>query len=281
MQQARRPAFTLIELLVVIAILAILAAILFPVFAQAREKARMSVCISNMRQIGTGLTVYAQDYDETYPRIRFRGYDYVWRNAIQPYVKNIGVFACPSNPVATRCPPDPNRPLRKATDLDFDRALCAEGWNSDPTHSMPISYSVNACTTNWFPADSPEGRADPALRQAAVPRPAETFLIGESTWTTADIHIGWTWWYCNGLMTHLKYPGPGGTANFIFFDGHVKTMKWSRTVLPLNENRWLLTPNPDPNNRKVQGPNGCNYGLPDPWKCVGTNYERSRPDQLQ
>src|SRR5881296_3938324 len=63
----RRKGFTLIELLVVIAIIAILAAILFPVFAQARAKARQAVCLSNMRQLGTGLTMYAQDYDETLP----------------------------------------------------------------------------------------------------------------------------------------------------------------------------------------------------------------------
>src|SRR5436305_12216001 len=95
---AKRRAFTLIELLVVIAIIAILAAILFPVFAQARERARMTGCLSNMKQIGTGLMMYVQDYDETYPRIRFVAYDYVWRNAIQPYIKNKGVLNCPSNP---------------------------------------------------------------------------------------------------------------------------------------------------------------------------------------
>ena len=66
-----RTGFTLIELLVVIAIIAILAAILFPVFAQARERARMSACLSNMRQIGSALMMYVQDYDETFPHLRF------------------------------------------------------------------------------------------------------------------------------------------------------------------------------------------------------------------
>ena len=73
-----RRGFTLIELLVVIAIIAILAAILFPVFAQAREKARMTACLSNMKQIGTSLMMYVQDYDETFPYIRFKGDTFTW-----------------------------------------------------------------------------------------------------------------------------------------------------------------------------------------------------------
>src|SRR5213592_5012251 len=103
--------FTLIELLVVIAIIAILAAIVFPVFAQARDRARMSACLSNMKQIGTSLMLYVQDYDETYPYIRFHGVDtppganaYVWKNAISPYLKSLDVLACPSNPVSRTVP---------------------------------------------------------------------------------------------------------------------------------------------------------------------------------
>src|SRR4028119_34289 len=76
-----RSAFTLIELLVVIAIIAILAAILFPVFAQAREKARQASCVSNLRQIGTALLMYVQDYDETYPNRRFEPFDTSNNNA--------------------------------------------------------------------------------------------------------------------------------------------------------------------------------------------------------
>ena len=122
-----RKGFTLIELLVVIAIIAILAAILFPVFAQAREKARQTSCLSNMKQLGTAFLLYIDDFDETYPNDAFEncgannlittatsGYPgqyfvcccdvtvaevrYTWMDAIFPYVKNVQMFRCPSNP---------------------------------------------------------------------------------------------------------------------------------------------------------------------------------------
>lgn len=110
----KKRGFTLIELLVVIAIIAILAAILFPVFAQAREKARAASCLSNTKQMGLGLMMYVQDYDETYPYWSWwyssdpggcpRGdrpdacnqWGSMWFNAIYPYVKNAQVFTCPS-----------------------------------------------------------------------------------------------------------------------------------------------------------------------------------------
>src|SRR5438067_823147 len=106
----KRRGFTLIELLVVIAIIAILAAILFPVFAQARAKARQTVCLSNVKQIGLGQMMYTQDYDETYtldawstfggdpfrpcsrdnPYIRAEG-------KLAPYIKNTEIYGCPSS----------------------------------------------------------------------------------------------------------------------------------------------------------------------------------------
>lgn len=93
----RKGAFTLIELLVVIAIIAILAAILFPVFAQARAKARQTACLSSMRQIGTAVTMYAQDYDESVVPSQngTAGVNLVsWPSLIQPYIKNADVFVC-------------------------------------------------------------------------------------------------------------------------------------------------------------------------------------------
>ena len=91
----RTRGFTLIELLVVIAIIAILAAILFPVFAKAREKARQSSCLSNVKQIGLGFMMYAQDYDERLPGGNVSGTG-TWYNAIAPYLKNTQILTCPS-----------------------------------------------------------------------------------------------------------------------------------------------------------------------------------------
>ena len=94
--------FTLIELLVVIAIIAILAAILFPVFAKAREKARQSSCLSNAKQLELALMQYAQDYDETLPGLWQSNVSpwstYTWDKVVAPYIKNTQVLMCPSRP---------------------------------------------------------------------------------------------------------------------------------------------------------------------------------------
>jgi prepilin-type N-terminal cleavage/methylation domain-containing protein/prepilin-type processing-associated H-X9-DG protein len=110
MHSSTKRAFTLIELLVVIAIIAILAAILFPVFAQARESARKISCLSNFRQVNLGILQYIQDYDELMVPANTNGYaigclgcgrpDYIWPELVQPYFKNWQVFRCPSDPHA-------------------------------------------------------------------------------------------------------------------------------------------------------------------------------------
>jgi prepilin-type N-terminal cleavage/methylation domain-containing protein/prepilin-type processing-associated H-X9-DG protein len=123
--------FTLIELLIVIAIIAILASILFPVFARARESARRSSCASNLKQLGLGFAQYVQDYDERYPRHDFYdngGYltpnnDDSFNFDIQPYLKSVNLYICPSAPVSTTDVPDTSG----TTGLRNDTSYLANG----------------------------------------------------------------------------------------------------------------------------------------------------------
>lgn len=94
----RRRAMTLVELLVVIGIIAVLAAILFPVFARAREKARQTSCLSNLRQLATAGTLYADDYDGYYSRGQFWPFTstHLWSDAFEPYMKNTQILVCPT-----------------------------------------------------------------------------------------------------------------------------------------------------------------------------------------
>jgi prepilin-type N-terminal cleavage/methylation domain-containing protein/prepilin-type processing-associated H-X9-DG protein len=260
MRRLRKRAFTLIELLVVIAIIAILAAILFPVFAQARERARMSACLSNMRQLASSLMMYAQDYDETLPYIRFHGGGacqkgsncYTWKNAIRPYLKSLDVMACPSNPYGHPTPGLTADPAKPGTN--------SEGWEMEPEQRMPISYGMNSCAATWIPADHKANKPGPPTRLGQLVRPAETFMIGENQGLPyADILVHWLYLQnrCNGIFAHNAK-----VANFIFYDGHVKSKKWLSTLYPIQDNNWEVHDHPDPTNLNITGQVGCNRKMP-------------------
>lgn len=141
--------FTLIELLVVIAIIAILAAILFPVFARARENARRSSCQSNEKQIGLGVLQYVQDYDEHMPYINYwsnlpyndawgsayKKDSYTWRTAVYPYLKSAQVFYCPSY-------------SRERTDADGQRPLAAMNWQPNTNRNLDEFQLVGGYAAN-------------------------------------------------------------------------------------------------------------------------------------
>lgn len=282
MKRQEKSGFTLIELLVVIAIIAILAAILFPVFAQAREKARQTACISNMRQIGTGLLMYVQDFDGNYSPIRVvdssatRYPDLptdsiqTWRNVVQPYIKNVDIFSCPSNPNGKPLGPGPSSGWD-----DAQNSRNAEGFQYMPDKKFPISYGFSSCASTWVPASAyDDGWATEAnngkinATDAGISRPSNTIMVAESIRGDADLNAQWMWSWETAtnaydkyrLFTHLKYPGPGGKGNFIYFDGHVKTKTWAQTILPMTQNEWQTTdPSQDAPNR-FDDPAGSCFG---------------------
>ncbi len=190
----------------VIAIIAILAAILFPVFARARENARKSNCQSNEKQIMTAVLAYTQDYDERLITPRAgrcaqngsacgNGTYQTWRYALQPYVKNSGVFVCPS-------------------------AFATRNESNATVKDVESSYGLNARLCGCCGARI-------WAKVANIEQPTEYVIVGESLW--ADCNI---WCHPNGGSNCFMTPHMRG-ANYGFLDGHVKWYLPERTVDPV------------------------------------------------
>ena len=188
--------FTLIELLVVIAIIAILAAILFPVFAHAREKARHTACLSNGNQISTAMMMYTQDYDETYVLAIETNDWQVWPVRIQPYVKNWDMMYCPSGSSKRM----PNSWYALGPQYNW--------WGN---WGLWVQYGYNATYLNQANADCSNlginGNAfGPPTKLAAVQQPAATILLAE---TGQDAEPD----FPDNVGTDIVYPPGGYTAN--------------------------------------------------------------------
>lgn len=217
-----RRAFTLIELLVVMAVIAILAALLFPVFSQAREKARGAVCQSNLKQLGLAVQMYSQDWDESTPLCKLWGLPWKWYHLIHPYISNLtdpskisDIYKCPTAPSIR-----------------------------DPFPPYPyISYGVNvsrdkAGVTAWR-----------SLSLAQVSQPASTIYITDSKVESnlGGYYVFAVWYPSVSFREPAKYvdyrhpTGPGaafekgGGFNALFLDGHVK---WLRHT---TEDLWVIT----------------------------------------
>jgi prepilin-type N-terminal cleavage/methylation domain-containing protein/prepilin-type processing-associated H-X9-DG protein len=239
----RRSGFTLIELLVVIAIIATLAAILFPVFAQAREKARQTACLSNMKQIGLGFLAYAQDFDETLVIARQYGVcgdpnqDFTTKTA--PYIERIASYNDAQNRNRASlwtCPSDTNPRINDMTPLSYN---------------VPTNYNVKMA---WDPdtACGPgSGAYMPGRPLAEFPAPASTFLLVETgrPGSIQGRNNGYTFGTtgagnrqdCIAHNNANDYDGTSGCAktqtarhsggwNYLLVDGHAKWYKPEQTI---------------------------------------------------
>jgi prepilin-type N-terminal cleavage/methylation domain-containing protein/prepilin-type processing-associated H-X9-DG protein len=212
-------AFTLIELLVVIAIIAILAAILFPVFARAREQARLAVCTSNVKQYSNAFLMYIQDYDETFPmwstNAAFKPGELTittWDLLLQTYIRNFGVSRCPSDPYPAF--------------FEFKDGTTI--WRS---YTSPRNLLWNPEKAN------PRGGLYP-MKLATVSEPAGTLMMFEKN-QGAEVN-GWpypktrtpkaSWAYADAFenFQQTAWERHGERINALFVDGHVKTIHGKR-----------------------------------------------------
>ena len=241
-----RTGFTLIELLVVVAIIAILAALLFPVFAQAREKGRQTYCLSNLRQMGTAMLLYTEDHDGFFPPVISRSgrrpisQDVTWVHFIEPYVKSQSVFIDPSS----------GRPSEPLKNYGYAPSMATMGSDSIPLIVDPWGMAMWEGIGGYHGSPLGHYREDSQGHNLAdIARPTETVLVCDHN------HFEWGW-----TGTDPRYPSPrhirehdielvngriapAGLINSVFIDGHVKGMKHQQfwQILPNYSKRTLWT----------------------------------------
>ena len=218
--------FTLIELLIVIAIIAILSAILFPVFATAREKARQATCASNLKQLGLAVIQYTQDYDEGWPTTSNAG-TYGWAGRVYPYVKAIGAFTCPDDTTVSASPGGVNPQVAVSYALNINLSGAANNPDFGPSTLTKLNasqYTVMFCeirapkSNNVAIYNQNEANSQNAdggdINACGYMYPLNFFDTGEMGNPART--------YCNDptfpLGRHTRM------SNFAFCDGHIKSL---------------------------------------------------------
>lgn len=258
----RRKAFTLIELLVVIAIIAILAAILFPVFAKARERAKVTACVSNMNQIGKALIMYADDNDSVYPPDRFLVNGtlvepFTWKRALSRYTSSYEVWICPSNQAVRAA-----GSVRYATARIGDESNVNGTYRTDKSKWLASCYGYNG---GYFPTES----VYPLRTVTGVKDPSGLMVVLECR--TANPDLGpWTYNWTQdkiGSLGPFYASGPVGVfythnkrMNITFADGHSGSLTLPQVYGQRGDgkNYWGV-PNPDTDAAVVNGRTKANW----------------------
>ncbi len=255
---APKRGFTLIELLVVIAIIAILAAILFPVFAQAREKARATACLSNLKQGSLAYAMYTQDYDETTPLQEDASGNY-WYVLIQPYIKNWQMMLCPDRTYNVSASSAAKSPAKYPTALGtrLQGYGYNDGWVSDSCYGLTCEVTVNGVSYR------------PGRIIAQITAPANCVAFGD-TYDTPGYSIA-----MDNIFSGKDAPATtkdirhSANLNYAFVDGHAKLIHMKvgtyagigsgigRPAAQADALMWCYDPNavPDPSYTKF-GPGG-------------------------
>jgi prepilin-type N-terminal cleavage/methylation domain-containing protein/prepilin-type processing-associated H-X9-DG protein len=244
--QRRIRAFTLIELLVVIAIISILAAILFPVFARARENARRASCMSNLKQIGLGVLMYTQDYDENYPITFTSTPSAVWYTMLFPYVKSTQLFRCPS---------DSNTTTAKNSSVAGQGSFVVSyaynykyGVSGTPTSLSAIASPSTAVIMSdggaQVDADGRVSASSSLTTKAAGAR----FLADSGHYSTQVKAAPGSSDYVGPAIRHLD------TVNVLFADGHAKALQANSFYYPYS---WQLWPSCESDSDRAAGTGNC------------------------